>query len=106
MNDLKEAFQQEAVVKRIHELENYIDTNIELKEKMQNLKLLQKQMVNAKEYGQSKQYALYNDEYQKLYQQILDYPFVEEYLDLLEEANQMLITVTNIIETKINLKLR
>ena len=106
MNDLKEAIQQEAVVKRIHELENYIDSNIELKEKMQDLKLLQKQMVNAKEYGQVKQYSLYNDEYQKLYQQILDYPFVEEYLELLEEANQMLITVTNIIETKINSKLR
>ncbi|MDE5565745.1 MAG: YlbF family regulator [Anaeroplasmataceae bacterium] len=102
MNDLKNAFQKNEVVKRLKELENLLDHNQELNQRIDALKEKQKQMVNAKFYNQKNQYEVYLKEYQNLYDDVLNFPFVEEYLDYLEEANSMLIQVSSIIEKKIN----
>ena len=67
--------------------------------------MLQKKMVNAKEYNQSKQYALYKKEYDTLYESVLDFPFVEEYLELLEDTNMLLKNLTKQIEERINKEL-
>lgn len=102
MNDLKQEILSLPEVKRIQELENYIDHNKELNQKLDDLKMLQQKMVNAKEYHQAKQYAEYKKQYNFLYEKILDFPFVEEYLELLEEVNQTLLNITNFIQNKIN----
>ncbi len=102
MNKLTELFLELPEVKRIKELEKFINNNLTLNEKINNLKLIQKKLVNAKEYHQQKQYILYKEEYDKVYSEILDFPFVEEYLELLEDVNQLLNQVTGIIEDKIN----
>ena len=106
MNDLKQTLVSLPVVKRIHEIEGYIDSNIELKKSIEDLKELQKKMVHAKEFQQPKQYQVYKKEYDALYETILDQPFVEEYLDLLEEAHSLLDGITGLIEAKINKKLK
>ncbi|MDE6656145.1 MAG: YlbF family regulator [Anaeroplasmataceae bacterium] len=105
MNNLKNAFSQLPEVKRIHEIEGFIDKNQEIQEMLKHLKDIQKKMVHAKEFNQPKQYMAYKKEYDEIYQEILDYPFVEEYLDLLEEVNQLLLSITNCIEEKINKEL-
>lgn len=102
MNDLKQAILSLPLVQRIHELEGYIDSNKKLNESIKQLKDLQKQMVHAKEYHQPNQYQEYKKEYDSLYNEILDIPFIEEYLDLLDEANQLLLDIANHIQTKIN----
>ena len=71
-------------VQRIHELETFIDQNKELQELVKHLKEVQKQMIHAKEFEQPKQYSVYKQEYDSIYNRILDFPFVEEYLELLE----------------------
>ncbi|MDE6946205.1 MAG: hypothetical protein K2P14_03360, partial [Anaeroplasmataceae bacterium] len=53
------AISHHAVVQRIRELENYIDHNEVLNDKLLRLKNKQKQMVNAKEYHQPLQYKTY-----------------------------------------------
>ncbi|MBD5390946.1 YlbF family regulator [bacterium] len=106
MNDLKQAILSSPVVQRIHELENYIDSNIKLNEAIVHLKEIQKQMVHAKEFHQTNQYAQLKKEYDEAYQEILDFPFVEEYIELLEETNEMFMDITNLIESKINEKIR
>ena len=73
-----------------------------LKEKIDALKNKQKQMINAKEFNQWNQYAIYKKEYDNIYKDILEYPFMEEYLDLLNEANEILGNISYIIENKIN----
>ena len=93
-------------VQRIHELEAILDKNETLNELLSNLKSVQKQMVNAKEYNQPKQYSLYKKEYDDLYNQIMDFPFVEEYTELLEVVNSRLMMVCERIEGIINEKLR
>lgn len=102
MNKLKELFLELPEVKRVKELEKYINNNSALNEKINNLKLVQKKLVNAKEYNQHNQYILYKEEYDRIYCEILDFPFVEEYLELLEEINYILLQLTGTIEDKIN----
>lgn len=102
---MKNKFLETPEIKRLKELEAVLDSNAQLDEKIFALKQKQKQMVNAKEYHQLKQYNAYSSEYHQIYQEILDFPFVEEYLDLLELVNNELLNITNIIEKKINKKL-
>lgn len=102
MNDLKQAILSLPLVQRIQELEGCIDSNEKLNGSIKQLKNLQKQMVHAKEFHQPNQYQEYKKEYDILYNEILDIPFVEEYLDLLDEANQMLLDIANHIQTKLN----
>ncbi len=102
MSKLNKLFLELPEVKRIKELEKYINNNSILNEKINNLKNVQKKLVNAKEFNQQNQYILYKEEYDKIYSEILDFPFVEEYLELLEDVNQILLQTTGIIENKIN----
>ncbi len=102
MNEITSRLAETPLVQRIKQLEKILDANPDLNSLTLKLKSIQKQMVNAKEFQQKKQYEVYKEEYDKLYAEILDFPFVEEYLDLLEEANDILLNLTNLIETKIN----
>ena len=106
MNKLKEEFLNTDLVKRIHSLEKVIDNNENINSKLIELKELQKKMVNAKEFNQINQYKVYKEEYDDLYDEILEFPFVEEYLELLEEANNKLLDICYIIENKINKELK
>ena len=90
---------------RIHELEGYIDNNEEIKARLKEMRLIQKQMVNSREYNQMRQYKLQRDEYEKIKAELLDLPFVEEYLELLDIVDNILLTLTNEIENKINKKI-
>lgn len=85
-------------VKRIHELEPFIDNNKEIKELFTDIKKLQQQMVNSKEFNQINQYKLQLDEYNKLKEELLNYPFVEEYLDALDIAYNELSMFINGVE--------
>ena len=106
MNKLKEEFLNTDLVKRIQSLEKIIDNNPTLNEKLNSLRNLQKKMINAKEFNQINQYKAYKEEYDKLYAEILEFPFVEEYLELLEQANNILLDICYIIENKINKELK
>lgn len=106
MNKLIATFNDLEEVKRIHQLENYIDKNTILKEKIEALKSKQKQMINAKEYNQVNQYSVYKKEYEEIYNEIIDFPFVEEYLELLDIVNDELKAIKDIIEIKINNELK
>lgn len=89
-------------VKRIKELENYIDNNDLINSCFKELKLKQKQLINAKEYNQPNQYKIYLDEYNEIKSKLFDLPFVEEYFELLEYVNSLLNQLTSEIEFKLN----
>lgn len=102
LNQLKEHLAQTPLVQRIRELEQYIDNNTQLSDMISSLKEQQKKMVNAKEFDQINQYKVYKREYEHMYQQIIDFPFVEEYIELLNEAHEELEQISYLIEQKIN----
>lgn len=92
-------------VKRIKALENYIKTNEKINELFSLAKLKQKQMVNAREYHQAKQYEVYVNEYNELIDKLFDLPFVEEYLELVDTVNEEINNCYKIIENVISNKL-
>ena len=102
---LIEYFNNLEEVKRIKELEGYIDNNKDIKNKFNELKDLQKKLINAKEYNQINQYNVYLKEYNNLKNELLDLPFVEEYLELLDYVNNMLNYLTKSIEMDIDKKI-
>lgn len=106
MNKIIDAFSALPEVQRIHELEQVLMKNETLQHLNSSLKQIQQQMVNAKEFHQEKQYILYKEKYDEIYEQLLDYPFVEEYLDLLQQVHSELLMVTQQIEEKMNRHLR
>lgn len=89
-------------VKRIHELESFIDNNKEIKANYKRLKFLQKQIVNSKEYHQVNQYNMLVEEYNNLKDVLLNYPFVSEYLEALDIIHNELELFTNGVEFNLN----
>ena len=87
-NDLEE-------VKRLKELEPYIKSNNEINKKFDELKDIQKKMVVSKEFELTNQYIIYQKEYNKTKEELLDLPFVDEYLELVDYVNQMLDNLAN-----------
>ena len=102
IKEVKEQFLELPEVKRIKELEAFIDNNENIKVLFNKLKSVQKQMVHAKEYNQPNQYNIYKDEYNSIYNELLDKPFIEEYLELLEIVDGKLSSFTYAVEKEIN----
>ncbi|MBQ9124993.1 MAG: YlbF family regulator [Acholeplasmatales bacterium] len=102
IDNIKEYFNSLPEVKRIKELESYIDSNNEINDTFNAIKDIQKKMVNAKEFNQINQYKLYLEEYNLLRDKLMDLPFVEEYLELLEIVNSKLVFLTQTIEQEMN----
>jgi cell fate (sporulation/competence/biofilm development) regulator YmcA (YheA/YmcA/DUF963 family) len=105
VDKIKEYFNNLPEVKRIHELEGYIDNNPKINELFDKLKDIQKKMVNAREFNQMNQYKVYKDEYEKIKMELNEIPFYEEYIELLEIVDNMLVNFTSDIEYELNKKI-
>lgn len=92
-------------VKRIKEIESYIDNNAELKKMLNEKKKISKEIVMAKQLGLVNTLASYEAEYKALDSKIAEYPLIEEYMDLLEEGHNDLSIMIEYIENKINSKI-
>ncbi len=86
--EIMEYFKNLPEVKRIKELEHYIDTNKEIKEKFEEIKVIQKELVNAKESRQFVRMKEYEQKWNRGIEELKELPFVEEYLELVEIINQ------------------
>ncbi len=102
IDELKNYFLSLEEVKRFKELENYILNNKKIKDSFESLKEKQKQLVNAKEFNQKVQYKIYEEEYLKQKEELLDMPFVEEYLELVDIINSKLEELSFELENKLN----
>ena len=94
-------FNNKEEVKRIKELESYIDNNQEIKEKYQELLDLQKKIVSSKEYNQKKQYEMYLMEYNNKKEEFLNLPFVWEYIECLNTVSDEVFLFKDLLEDKI-----
>lgn len=87
---------------RLKELDSYISNNKEIDIKFNELKQIQKQMVNAKEFNQFNQLKVYKEEYEKKKKELNEIPFLEEYLFLLDIVDNMLKRLASEIEYRID----
>jgi len=88
-------------VKRFKKLEEIINNNHTIKNKLNELNDIKKKMVNSKEFNQINQYSIYKKEYDKIYNELIDMPFVEEYFELKEYVYNLLNNLKNDIEYQI-----
>ena len=101
LDKLKDYFSKLPEVKRIHELETYIDNSKIINEKFDELKSIQKLMVSSLEFNQKKQYQVYQEEYNLKKEELLDLPFVEEYLELIDIVGEKLNDLSFVIENEL-----
>ncbi len=104
-NRLLDYFNNIPEVIRLKELKNYIESNEKIINKFDEIKDLQKKMVNAKEFNQINQLKVYEEEYKRLNSELLDIPFVEEYLELMNQVDLMIQGFVNNVEYEINKKI-
>ena len=95
-------FNSKDEVKRLKELEHLIDKDDVLKNKINEVKKLQQKMINSKEYNLINQYKEDKRLYDELLEEINDYPFMGEYLDLLDLVNNELRYLTDGINEEID----
>ena len=88
-------------VKRFKELDNYITRNKSINDKIVELNVIKKKMVNSKEFNQINQYSVYKKEYDSIYNEIINMPFIEEYLELKEYVINLLNDIKTDIEDRI-----
>ena len=87
-------------VKRIHELEPFIDKNENIKKQFLDLKKKQRLMVLKKEKNLDYQKEL--KDYNLAKEELLDMPFVEEYLELIDYVHNLLEDLINGIELELS----
>ena len=104
-NKLLDYFNNIPEVIRLKELKNYIESNEKIINKFDEIKNVQKQIVNAKEFNLINQLKVYEDEYKRLNQELLDIPFVEEYLELMNYVDQMINSFVKEVEYQIDKKI-
>ena len=104
-NKLLDYFNNIPEVIRLKELKNYIESNEKIINKFDEIKDIQKKIVNAKEFNQINQLKIYEDEYKKANEELLEIPFVEEYLELMDYVNNMLKNFSESLEYELNEKI-
>ena len=93
-------------VQRLKELESYIDNNKDLQQKINELDLLKVEVKEALQNEDYEQYRKSKALYDIKYEQILDIPFVEEYIELINIIYNRLELTANIIEKEIRKELK
>ena len=102
VDTLVSKLKNDETVKRIIELEKFIDNNQELKELIIRRNDVSKLILNSKRAGLINAYNDYKNEYDMITEKIMSYPFVEEYLDLLNQFNNEVKLINEYLENKIN----
>ena len=83
---------------RYKKIEKIINEHQEIKEKIQKLKAIQKQLVNAKEIGKTEAVNAFQEKFDVLYKEIEEFPLMSEYLALQSDINDMMQTIQDIIQ--------
>ncbi len=83
---------------RYKKIEKLINEHQELKDKFNELKAIQKQLVNAKQIQKKEAILHFEKQYLELLSTIENYPLMSEYLALQNDINDMLQEITKIIE--------
>lgn len=99
---LLKLIEEDPVVIRYKALEEKMNVSKDVKRQINQLKAVQKQLINARHIGKAEAIKQLEKDYDERLKQIEEYPLMAEYLSLQEEINEMLQTVLQIIEDGLN----
>lgn len=102
ISELIDLVKNDDQVKRYQELEKLIKNDLNINNQLKEIKELQKRMVKQ-EYSGSFTLDSIKNEYNRKIDDLKAYPYVEEYLELLEYINDDLQLIIKIIEDEIAL---
>ena len=85
-------------IQRYKKIEKAINSNPELKAKINKLKALQKQLINAKHIEKREAILDLEKQYEVVLNEIEEYPLMSDYLALQGDINEMIQTIQSIIE--------
>ena len=89
---------QDEDIKRYKRMESLINDRKDLKAKFNELKSVQKQLVNAKHIGKKEAINAFQERYDALYQSIEEYPLMSDYMALQSDINEMIQSIVSILE--------
>jgi len=89
-------------INRYKELEKILNDNSNLKQEIEDLKSIQKQLINARHFGKKTLEEQINNEYNLKISKFESYPLLAEYIELQEEINNLLQSMKEIVENDIN----
>jgi len=95
---LIQMIEQHEDIIRYKRIEKYINDNKDIKQKMNQLKSIQKQLVNAKHIGKEEAVKQFQSRYDELLEEIENYPLMSEYMALQSDINDMIQSIIDIIE--------
>lgn len=102
LHHLLDTIQNDTDVRRFKELEKIIDQNKKIQQTYQKLLAAQKHLVQTS-HDPSKDSVQAQKTYDEIYQELLSYPPMQEYLDLLELINNDLSLIQDIIENELDI---
>jgi len=95
---LIQMIEEDEEIQRYKQIELAINQNRELKAKFNELKSVQKQLVNAKHIGKKEAIDAFQTRYDALYEAIEAYPLMSDYLALQSDINDMIQSIVGILE--------
>lgn len=95
---LIQMIEEDEEIQRYKRIEQAINQNRELKAKFNELKNVQKQLVNARHIGKKEAIDAFQTRYDALYEAIEAYPLMSDYLALQSDINDMIQSIVGIIE--------
>lgn len=98
LDTLLETLKNHPDIKRYQEIENTLMQNEEIKDLLDELKHVQKQLVHAQNLDHSDNVSFFQKKLDDLKTHIHEYPLMSEYMQLQQSINEMLKTFTSIIE--------
>lgn len=104
LKDLNDYILSLDLIKEYKYYEKQISLNTELKEIEEQLKQMQKDIVNKKHQGED--CTLLIKKYTELKEYYISHPYINNYLNLKEEVNELLQTIKNDINKQLELNLK
>jgi cell fate (sporulation/competence/biofilm development) regulator YmcA (YheA/YmcA/DUF963 family) len=102
LDEMMTMIKNDPSIQRYKELESIILKDKRLKSEIQQLKVIQKQMVNAEHIGKMQAHQQYKSTYETRLDALYEHPLLSEYLALQSDINHLLQEIVGILEDGIN----
>ncbi len=99
LNSLLSTLNNDEIIKRFKQLEQVINNDQTLLNILKTFKDIQKQYVQESHYNKVSREV--QDAYSSMQKKLLEYPLISEYLELIEDVNNILQNITYMIENSL-----
>lgn len=106
LNHLLSDIEADLTIIRIKELERAINKNPEIEKLIEEMHDIEKKLVNSRFYRLKNASNDYLEELNNVKERLSNYPYVDEYLELIDEAYQTIKNICLIFEDEINNRIK